>query len=103
MMDRPDNERSDRTSVSSTSLRRGLMSHKRHKSNDMSIDLLLVPQEVYLGPMQRVSAVRREPERTRVVADKPEDVSMDEVTLTEKQFEPTHQGRFPHDILLDNN
>lgn len=102
-MDRPDNERSERTSISSTSLRRGLVSHKRHKSNDMSIDLLLVPQEAYLGPAQRTGSVKQEGEQNRGGAEKPEDVSMDEATITEKQYEPTQQGRFPHDILLDNS
>lgn len=101
-MDRPDHERGERTSVSSTSLRRGLVSHKRHKSNEMSIDLLLVPQEAYLGPLQPTEPVKRATGPGRA-GEKPEDVSMDEATITEKQYEPAPLSRFPHDILLENN
>lgn len=100
LMERPENEQGERNSISSASLRRGLVSHKRHKSNDMSIDLLLVPQEAHTGPTQRESYMRRGPDQNSSSVDKAEDVSMDEVTLTEKQFVLSQQGRFPHDILL---
>lgn len=91
----------ERGSISSESLARGLFSHKRHKSNDMSIDLLLVPQETYLGPpSDPPSSTKREHEA---------DISMDtsDVTITELKdgTAETSQpsiGKFPHDILLSN-
>lgn len=96
-----DREGIERGSISSESLTRGLFSHKRHKSNDMSIDLLLVPQEAYLH--QRTSSqasVKREYEN--------HDVSMDssDITITEPKDTPAATsdssliGKFPHDILL---
>lgn len=86
-------------SVSSGSLARGLFSHKRHKSNDMSVDLLLTNQEFIGSSAMPPSSIKREHEA---------DVSMDtsDVTITEKEAagEPsqTSTGKFPHDILLTN-
>lgn len=62
----------------------------------MSIDIL-VPQEYARAAVKREKnedvRQKQEPERT-------EDISMDEVTITEK-LEPA-PSRFPHDILLEN-
>lgn len=90
-------------SISSGSLNRGLFSHKRHKSNDMSIDLLLVPHDSYLAPPPSAQGgLKRETEA---------DISMDsgDVTITDgtqdtsmSSHPPTESGRFPHDILSKN-
>lgn len=95
-------------SQSSTSLR-GLYSHKRHKSNDMSIDILLAAQQEAFYGRPRVSITDNAPVLKR---EAEEDVSMDtsDITITESKREPdtnseTSQqsvGRFPHDILLTN-
>lgn len=88
-------------SISSESLTRGLFSHKRHKSNDMSVDLLLVPQEAYLGP------IGVPPSSTKRVQEA--DVSMDtsDNTIIElkdgtSETSQASTGKFPHDILLTN-
>lgn len=94
---RPETDRPEReqTSVSST-LSRGLVSHKRHKSNEMSIDIL-VPQEYARAAVKRE---KNEDVRQKQESERTEDISMDEVTITEK-LEPA-PSRFPHDILLEN-
>lgn len=96
-------------SMSSASLR-DLYSHKRHKSNDMSIDLLLaVQQETFYG-RPRISVTDTAPQMKR---ETQEDLSMDtsDITITEPAKEAdtnseTSQalnlGRYPHDILLTN-
>lgn len=99
-----DRDTAEMGSISSGSLTRGLFSHKRHKSNDMSIDLLLVPQETYMRTQLSSQVL---PKRE---ADP--DVSMEsgDVTITERTDETsasslaaTDTGKFPHDILLKNN
>lgn len=103
-------ERIDRGSISSQSLR-GLFSHKRHKSNDMSIDLLLVQQESYVPDVRTIDPNANVPKIAPPRKQEEEaDISMDtsDVTLTEPKEsesidESSHTlnvGRFPHDILL---
>lgn len=96
-----DREGNGSSSLSSESLTRGLFSHKRHKSNDMSIDLLQAPQETYLR--QRMSS------QAPIKQENEDDMSMDasDVTITELKdnqttSESSQAGRFPHDILLSS-
>lgn len=96
---KPEEERTDHAeraergggSISLQSLR-GLFSHKRHKLNDMSIDLLLVPQAACLPRAAARPALPKKEEA---------DVSMDtsDVTLTEPKPDEEPKSRFPHDIL----